>query len=160
MTAQKSVQNRVQKIERKKAKPFLFLFGQAETDLPGIGDAGRVILDALEPFVKENGIKPTGPGVWMYEQRGGGKVLLQAGFTIGETPKSTGDFMVTQVPAWDCISGEYKGSMAHIAEAWDEFIEQVRRDSHVPSAFNREIYQKWLGHDSEENVTELQVKIK
>jgi len=80
-----------QDFKHKTAGPFIFLYGQRETDYPGISVTGRAIMDELGPFIKSNDIKA-------------------AGLT--------------------------------------------------PVNISREIYHKWIGMDSPDNVTELQVRIK
>lgn len=142
-----------------KAKPFLFLHGRKETGFAGIGEAGKEILAALEPFMRRNGIKGAGAGVWSYTQLGDGKVLLRAGVPIQEGPESRDGFFVTQEEEWKCVSMEYPGSMAGIGNAWDRFIEAMKKAGLVPSKENREIYHKWVGMDSADNVTELQMRL-
>lgn len=141
------------------AEPFTFLHGKVETGFDGIGEAGQEILAGLEPFIAANGITVTGPGVWSYNQLGGGRVLLRAGVPIQAGPQSRDGFFVTREDEWKCVSTEYLGSMAGIGIAWDRFIAAILEAGLVPAKENREIYRKWIAMDSPENVTELQVRI-
>jgi hypothetical protein len=50
--------------KRMTTQPFIFLYGKTETNFPGISEAGRGILEALEPFIEKNAVKITGPCVW------------------------------------------------------------------------------------------------
>jgi effector-binding domain-containing protein len=150
------------RIKRVKAKPFTFLFGEAETDIPGIPASGKKIMDKLMPFLEKQGIAPGGACIWAYEQAGKGRVRLRAGFPVAEGTVTKGKtaFAVSAEPAWDCCSTEYAGSMESIHQAWGEFMEKVAKKGLRPGRKNREIYRKWIGLDSPDNITELQVQVK
>jgi hypothetical protein len=51
-------------------------------------------------------------------------------------------------------------SMELIPQAWDEFTDKVKKKGLKPVNINREIYHKWIGPDSPDNLTELQVQVK
>ena len=59
-------------------------------------------------------------------------------------------------PAFRCMAVDYVGPMSGIGGAWMQLIQTVRAAGHRPSEESREVYKKWVGFDSSENVTELQ----
>lgn len=150
------------RIKRVKAKPFTFLHGEAETDFPGIPAAGKKIMDKLDPFMAKRGIAPEGPCVWSYEIVGKGRTRLRAGFPVAEGTgiKGKSAFAVLAEPAWECYAAEYAGSMERISQAWGEVMDKVAKKGVKPGKKIREIYRKWVGMDSPDNITELQVKVK
>jgi effector-binding domain-containing protein len=150
------------RIKRVKAKPFTFLYGEAETDFPGISASGKKIMDKLMPFMEKRGIAVGGPCVWAYKHIGKGRVRLRAGFPVakGTGIKGKSAFAVSEEPAWECYATEYAGSMDLIPQAWDEFTDKVKQKGLKPKNINREIYHKWIGPDSPDNITELQVQVK
>ncbi len=150
------------RIKRVKAKPFTFLYGEAETDFAGIPASGKKIMDKLMPLMEKQGIAMEGPCVWDYKTVAKGRVRLRAGFPVAEGTgiKGKSAFAVSDEPAWECYSTEYAGSMESIHHAWGEFMEKVKQKGIKPKNRNREIYRKWIGLDSPDNITELQVKVK
>lgn len=150
----------IQKITKKTAKPFLFLHGTAETDFPGIGSAGREIMEGLDKYIQAREIKVSGPVIWMYDHIGGGKVKLRAGVPVEGVTRAGQGFSIKKQKAWPCMSTLYAGPMKKIPKAWDEFTEAVREKGLDPINKNREIYLKMNGFDSKDNLTELQVAIK
>ncbi len=150
----------IRKITKKTVKPFLFLHGTAETDFPGIVSTGGKIMEALDQYIKTREIKVTGPVIWMYDHIGDGMVKLKAGVPVQGVTRAGKGFSVRQQKAWACMSTPYTGSMKKIPKAWDEFTEAIREQGLTPMNINREVYLKWIGFDSKENLTELQVAVK
>jgi hypothetical protein len=147
-------------LKKTKAKPFTFLYGEKETDFPGISKSGQKIMDKLMPYVGKHKIQITGPCVWAYRHLGKGRVLLRAGFPVAKGTEAKRGALVSEEPAWECRSTIYAGAMDKIPEAWDEFIDKVKKKGLKPKNINREVYHKWIGFDSADNVTELQVQAK
>jgi hypothetical protein len=150
------------RIKRVKAKPFTFLYGEAETGFAGISAGGKKIMDKLMPFMEKRGLAAAGACVWAYKYLGKGRVRLRAGFPVPEATviKGKSAFAVSEEPAWECYSTEYAGPMERIPRAWEEFMGKIKAKGFKPRNLNREIYHKWIGPDSPENLTELQVLFK
>jgi effector-binding domain-containing protein len=150
------------RIKRVKAKPFTFLYGESETEFPGISGSGRKIMDKLMPFMEKRGIAVGGACVWAYRLLGKGRVRLRAGFPVAEGTgiKGKSAFAVSEEPAWECYSTEYAGSMERIPQAWDEFMDKVKKKGLKPKNISREIYHRLIDPDSPDNITELQVQVK
>ncbi|GEM_PF-1601178 len=148
------------RIKRSKAKAFTFLYGEKETDYKGVSVNGGKIMDKLMIFMKKNKVEILGPCVWAYKHLGKGKVRLRAGFPVAKGTAAKGILHVSEEPAWECMSTQYAGSMEKIPEAWDEFTAKVKKAGHKPMNINREVYHKWIGPESPDNLTELQVQVK
>jgi effector-binding domain-containing protein len=60
------------------------------------------------------------------------------------------------LPAFECICGDYVGSMHRIGDAWRKVADAWRASGRPASGESREVYKQWVAFDSPENVTELQ----
>jgi hypothetical protein len=47
--------------------------------------------------------------------------------------------------------------MINIGKTWDDFVQQALNQGYSLSNQCREGYKKWVSHESEENITELQM---
>ena len=50
--------------------------------------------------------------------------------------------------------------MTSITDAWQEFFDKAGKKGLAISDERREIYLKWAGYDSPDNVTELQIRLR
>lgn len=148
------------KIQKQTSDPFWFLFGETETDFPGIASSGGKIMDGINAYVEAQGIQPAGPVIWMYDHIGNGKVKLKAGVPVPEGVQGNENLKVVLQPAWEHMSTLFHGSMEDIGKAWDDFTGEVGKSGLTPKNINREVYRKWVAFDSQENITELQVEAK
>ena len=57
---------------------------------------------------------------------------------------------------FQCLAIEYTGPLTGIGAAWMELVAAVRTAGLEPTDESREVYKKWVGFDSPENITELQ----
>jgi effector-binding domain-containing protein len=57
---------------------------------------------------------------------------------------------------FQCIAADYVGPMSGIGRAWMELVQEIKSSGRQPTEQSREVYKKWVGFDSAENVTELQ----
>ncbi len=60
------------------------------------------------------------------------------------------------LPAFECISAQYVGSMHEIGDAWRAVADAWRASRRQASGESREVYKQWIDFGSPENVTELQ----
>jgi len=58
-----------------------------------------------------------------------------------------------------CACLDYRGSMADIGTGWGRLMDSVMQSGLSVTDQCREVYTTWLGFDSEENITELQVGV-
>jgi effector-binding domain-containing protein len=60
------------------------------------------------------------------------------------------------LPPFRCLAADYVGGMPGIGAAWTQFVDRATAGGHKLTRVSREVYKKWVGFDSPENVTELQ----
>jgi predicted transcriptional regulator YdeE len=149
----------IKKIRKKETKPFLFLHGEKSVSYDKVPVAGQKIMDALNRYIQKHEVDVIGPPVWSYEPLKG-KLRLKAGFPVKKGTRGKAPFSAKTEPAWKSVSTEFKGPMKHIIEAWVEFFATVEKKGLDCEDDRREIYRTWIGFDSEDNVTELQIRLR
>ena len=58
-----------------------------------------------------------------------------------------------------CMAADYVGPMPDIQIAYDEILNAIDTSGRKRTPESREIYKKWIGFESPDNVTELQVGV-
>jgi len=149
----------IKKIRNKETEAFVFLHGAKTAAYDKIPVAGQKIMDALDRHIQRYKVDVLGPAVWSYEPLKG-KLKLKAGFPVKKGTRGRAPFTAKTEPAWKCVSAEFKGPMEHMVEAWEEFFAAVEKKGLNCDDDRREIYRKWVGFDSKDNVTELQIRLK
>jgi effector-binding domain-containing protein len=147
-------------LKKKTIKAFYFLHGVVITDFPGIAENGGMVMEAINGLVKQKGIMPTGPVIWVYDHIGEGQVRLKAGIPVPAGTKGSGPLKVSLQKEWACMTTVHHGSMVKIGKAWDDFTEAIKAKGLKPVNKNREVYLKWVGFNSRANSTELQMAFK
>jgi hypothetical protein len=146
-------------IKRKSAKAFTFLHGSKVTAYAKVPAEGAKIMDGLQVLIEGTKLL-IGPPVWSYRAAGPGKLALRAGHQVRPGTRGKAPFSARVEPEWACVSTLFRGPMTNILDAWREFFERVEKKGLACSDERREIYLKWQGHESEDNVTELQIRLK
>jgi effector-binding domain-containing protein len=118
------------------------------------------MMERIDRHLESQDVKPTGPVVWSYDHSGDDRhVWLSAGVPVPPRTKA-GKLKLIKVPAWSCLTALYRGSMPGIQEAWQAMVDKAADLGLEGPLQNREIYRKWIGFDSKDNVTVLQLRIK
>jgi effector-binding domain-containing protein len=149
----------IKKIRTKGTDSFVFLHGEKIAPYEKVPVAGQKIMDGLNSYIQKYEISVLGPPIWSYEPLKG-KLRLKAGFPVKKGTRGRAPFTAKTEPAWECVSAEFKGPMEHIIEAWIELFAAVEKKGLHFGDKRREIYRKWVDFDSEDNVTELQIRLK
>jgi effector-binding domain-containing protein len=149
----------IRKIQIRTAKPFTYLHGEKVCTYEKVPPVGQKLNESVDRFMQERGIKPVGPSIWTYDPAGSGKVKLRAGYPVKAGTRGRAPLTARTEPEWKCLSAEYTGSMPKIIDAWHELFEAAGKKGFRTDATRREIYKKWVGMDSGENVTELQLRV-
>jgi len=72
---------------------------------------------------------------------------------------SAGAFYVRKVPKFKCASAVFQGSLSQIGEAWEKFVPTAMTKGEATEE-GRELYLYWEGHDSPNNIIELEIGLK
>ena len=71
----------------------------------------------------------------------------------------TGRFSFMESLPFPCLIAEYRGPMAGIGEAWTDLVNSALDAGYLLQNQGREVYRKWVGFESEQNLTELQLGV-
>lgn len=146
-------------IKRKTAVPFTFLHGAKVVGYAKVPAEGGKIMDGLRTLVEGTTVL-IGPPVWSYRAAGAGKLALRAGHQVRAGTRGKAPYRARWEPEWICASTRYKGPMSRIVEAWEEFFRKAEKKGLAFGDERREIYVKWIGSESPDNLTELQLRLK
>jgi hypothetical protein len=150
-------------IKRKTSAAFTFLHGAKVAAYAKVPAEGARIMDGLQALIEGTTVL-IGPPVWSYRAAGPGKLALRAGHQVRPGTRGKAPYRARWEPEWDCLSARYKGPMRDILPAWEEFFAKAGTKAEKKGLAlgdeRREIYLKWAGHDSADNVTELQIRLK
>ena len=146
-------------IKKKTAKPFTFLHGSKVVAYAKVPAEGGKIMDDLQALIEGTTVL-IGPPVWSFRPAAPGKLALRAGHPVRPGTRGKSPYRARWEPEWACLSARFKGPMASITDAWQEFFEKAERKGLAVSDERREIYLKWVGFESADNVTELQIRLK
>ena len=88
------------------------------------------------------------------------KFALEIGVPIfAKEAASTGEFYVRKVPKFKCAAAVFQGSLSQMGEAWQKFVPAAMTKGE-PTEESRELYLYWEGHDSPNNIIELEMGLK
>ncbi|HKH91447.1 MAG TPA: GyrI-like domain-containing protein [Gemmatimonadaceae bacterium] len=131
--------------------------------IPEISAVSRGVVDDMIAELHARGIAPLAPVHFIYHGADGSlttKFRLTIAFPIAKRPAAPiEEYEVAELPAFRCMAADYVGPMPDIQIAYNEILDAIRESGRSRSPESREIYKKWIGYESPDNVTELQVGV-
>jgi effector-binding domain-containing protein len=131
--------------------------------IPEISAVSRGVVDDMIAELHARGIAPLAPVHFIYHGADGSlttKFRLTIAFPIARPPaEPIDDYQIAELPAFRCMAAEYVGPMPDIQIAYNEILGAIDSSGRKRSPESREIYKKWIGFESPDNVTELQVGV-
>jgi effector-binding domain-containing protein len=149
-------------IEKKDVPSKLYLSIKKNLTLPELKPFVQDVLPKLFPEIQALELKITGPLEFIYFGVDGNPETqfdLIIAFPINARGAESSLFEYYESEPFYCAHIDYQGSMNGIGEAWDVFVKEIVDSGLIPTGQCREVYKNWIGDDSYENVTELQMGI-
>ena len=148
----------------KTVPPTTFVMSSHEgVTIPEISAVSRGVVDEMIAELHARGIAPLAPMHFIYHGADGSlttKFRLTIAFPIARPPaEPIDDYQIAELPAFRCMAADYVGPMPDIQIAYDEILGAIDSSGRKRSPESREIYKKWIGFESPDNVTELQVGV-
>ena len=85
------------------------------------------------------------------------KFVLEIAMVVdGEKPYD-GKYKFKELQGFKCASTVHNGSINEMGETYKKFMPQLFSNGHKINDESREVYHKYVGPDSAENVTEIQI---
>jgi hypothetical protein len=141
--------------------PIRVLFRRDRLTIPQVPSHAGPAIDSLMAALRRANVRPAGPVIFVYY-----------GIEADPTQEFDLDICVPlpaqtvisdaapigckMLRAFDCVSANYVGRMQEIGDAWRQVAAAWRASGRQASGESREVYKRWIGFDSIENVTELQ----
>ena len=147
----------------KETAPRQYLCSKKELKLGQLGEFAKETIPQLVEKATELKLAQTGPILITYFNFFGDPEQLftaEIGLPIHkEEAENAGSFYVRKVPKFKCVSVIFQGPLSKIGEAWQTFA-QAAMARGEPTGESRELYLYWEGHDSPNNVVEMQMGLK
>jgi effector-binding domain-containing protein len=149
----------------KEVPPTTFVVSSHDdVTIPEIPAIVRSDVDPLLATIEEEGMVPTSPVVFIYHGADGTpttRFKFTLAFPLAERPASVPEpYELLDTPAFRCVSTDFVGAMQDIMGGYARLFEAVDELGLAFTGESREIYRKWIGYESDDNVTELQLGVK
>jgi effector-binding domain-containing protein len=135
-----------------------------DVTIPEIPAITRSELDQLVEALDTVGGAPTAPVTFIYRGADGTNTTrfhLDLAIPVRTRPAMLPEpYEVLEAPAFRCVATDYVGPMAHIQRGYDTLFAEMRARGLTRTEESREIYKKWIGFESPDNVTELQIGVR
>ena len=148
----------------KTVPPTTFVMSSHEgVTIPEISAVSRGVVDDMIMDLHAHGVMPLAPVHFIYHGADGSlttRFRLTIAFPIAGPPGAPiEDYEIAELPAFRCMAADYVGAMPDIQIAYNEILDAISSSGRARSPESREIYKKWIGFESPDNVTELQVGV-
>jgi effector-binding domain-containing protein len=140
-----------------------YFCAKKELKLPQMGDFATEVIPQLVKKATELKLSQMGPVMFTYFNFFGDPdqtFTAEVGVPIHkEDAKDADGFYVRNAPKFKCAAAIFQGPLSKIGEAWHSFA-QAAMAKGEPTGESRELYLYWEGHDSPNNIVELQLGLK
>ena len=148
----------------KEVPPMLFVVSaHDDVTIPEIPAIARNEADQMIAVLGEEGIVAAGLMNFIYRGADGTKTTrfrLELALPIAKRPASVPEpYELMQAPAFRCVATDYVGSMEDIQSGYALLFAAMARHGLRRTEESREIYKHWVGYESDDNVTELQLGV-
>jgi effector-binding domain-containing protein len=153
----------VTELRTKETAPRQYFCAKKELKIAELGEWVTATIGPLFEKATELKLGQTGPVMITYFNfRGDPEQAFTAELGVpihAEEAKNADAFYVRKAPKFKCASVVFQGSLSRIGEAWQNFA-QAAMAKGEPTGESRELYLYWEGHDSPNNIIELQMGLK
>ena len=135
-----------------------------DVTIPEIPTIARNEVDQLIATIEHEGLVATSPVVFIYHGADGTpttRFKLTLAFPLADRPASVPEpYELVDTPTFRCVSTDFVGAMPDILAGYARLFDAVDELGLAFTGESREIYRKWVGYESDDNVTELQLGVK
>jgi hypothetical protein len=144
--------------------PTVFLASVHEdVTIPEIATIARNEMEQMIEALQAAGGVPTAPVTFIYHGADGTPTTpfrLTLAVPLATVPARVPDpYELVESAEFKCVATDFVGPMPDIMWGYDRIFSAMREQSLVRTEESREIYKKWIGFESPDNVTELQVGV-
>lgn len=149
----------------KEVPPTIYVVSSHDdVTIPEIPAISRNELDPLVAALEAAGGEATAPVTFIYYGADGTpttRFRLDLAIPVSTRPTSLAEpYEVLDTPAFRCVATDYVGPMADIQVGYDALFSAMAAQGLTRTNESREIYKQWIGMESPDNVTELQIGVR
>ena len=142
--------------------PCIYFVSRRDLTVLEIPSIAENVVPELYLAAERAHLEISGPNQFVYYEFDGSvsrPFTLDFAIPVVDKKSYQGDFAYRDAGEFKCGARMYVGALSGINNAWEEFTEQLLKNGYELGAERREIYKIWDAHDSERNMTELQMEI-
>jgi effector-binding domain-containing protein len=148
----------------KDVPPTIFVVSSHDAvTIPEIPTISRNEVDQMVEAIAAVGAAPVAPVTFIYHGADGTRETrfhLDIAFPLAAKPAAAPEpYDVQEKPAFRCLSTDYVGPMPEIMRGYALLFSEMKEQGLAYTGESREVYRKWIGFESEDNVTELQIGV-
>jgi effector-binding domain-containing protein len=148
----------------KEVPPTLFMVSSHDgVTIPEIPAISRGELDQMLTELATNGGTSGSPVHFIYHGADGSNTTrfrLVLAVPVAEPPSHVPEpYELFESAPFRCVATDYVGPMRDIKQGYARLFEAMEEQGLQRTDESREIYVKWIGYDSPDNVTELQIGV-
>jgi effector-binding domain-containing protein len=153
---------RIGEVDLQTVAPFTYAFVRSQTTLTDLHKTIGELVPKIEDAISHGVVHPSGAMVFTYNGATGEpdkKFDLRVGVYIDRKVEAGSGIETSDEPALKCATLVYRGSLAHLKEAFAKLYQEIGARGLTPTDVSREIYLYWEGPDSPNNVIQLQAEL-
>lgn len=148
----------------KEVPPTIYVASTHEdVTIPEIPSISWSELDSLVAVLDTVGGAPSAPVTFIYHGADGTdttKFRLDLAIPVFARPKSVpAPYEILETSAFRCVATDFVGPMAEIQSGYDALFAAMLEQGLTRTDESREIYKHWVGYESPDNITELQIGV-
>lgn len=147
-------------MEVKNVEPTKVFYHSEVTTLDGIHDVANREIDKMYEEVEQIGLKEVAPLQFMYLGfKPETSFTLEIALVVEEEKPYNGQYKIKDLDGFKCVSTIHNGSINQIGETYEKFMLELMKNGKKMTDQIREVYHKYIGLDSPENITEIQIGV-
>lgn len=153
---------RVGEVDVQTVSAFTYASVHARTTLARLQETLGVLMPKIQGAVAQGAVHPSGAMVFTYNGATGEadqEFDLRIGFFVDRAVAAGSGIDSSDEPAMQCATLVYRGSVAHLKEAFGKLYGEIGARGLTPTAITREVYLYWEGPNSPNNIIQLQAQI-
>lgn len=138
------------------------LLVRTRATVPRILELSQRWLTPLMHAARDSGLEVEGPFHYFYIGFSGDvneEFTLELAVPVSGEGTAPAGFELRDDPEQRVFATDYRGAMSGIGEGWHGLVEAFQASGLRRTGTSREVYRTWVGYDSPENVTELQIEL-
>lgn len=148
----------------KEVPPTIFVVSSHDdVTIPEIPTISRNEVDQMVEALADVGASPVAPVTFIYHGADGTpetRFRLDIAFAVAAKPPAAPEpYDVLETPAFRCLATDFVGPMFDIMHGYARLFSAMNDQGLAFTGESREIYRKWIGYESPDNVTELQIGV-